>query len=91
MSRYIPDGLAHAFLSRLRQGRDPTDVWYSRRELDRQRRDEEAERRFQHMVRRRREFELTLARWEAETDAELREAWEWADAVARGDVDEVAT
>jgi hypothetical protein len=35
------------------------------------------------MIRRRREFELTIARDPAETDAELREAWEWAAAMAR--------
>jgi hypothetical protein len=84
MTRFIADGV-HAIVERLRrQGRVP-DVWYSRSALDRQQRNEEAECRFEHMVRRRREFELTIARHPAETDAELRDAWEWADAMARGD------
>jgi hypothetical protein len=52
--------------------------------LDHQQWEEDAERGAEHIVRRR-EFELMIARHPAETPDELREAWEWADAMARAD------
>lgn len=61
------------------QDADPADAWYPDRELRAMDADAEAERDFQHMLRRRERFESDVERIDDPTPERLEELWAQAD------------
>jgi len=66
---------------------DPADAWYSPDKLERQRRAEQAEREFAHMVSRRDRFERAVANLDSDDPDEIARLWEATDL----DADETST